>query len=670
MMRLYTILMAIFCVGLLAGCGDGESTMGTTVPDGSVASGGDTAPTSAGSGDSASGITLAKGTSAPLIQSSDIYGADVDLASIIEEDPGLVIVFFFTVDSGQAIAAKLRSLDTGFGQDLKVVALGIKEDESALKSFADTNNIGYHIIEANALEGADWLDDINALPLTLFVHPNEDREIVQRLAGAGSDNANIITQVAKKFFQRGKYGVAESMTNSATESGEDAAGIGAVRGFVLQGQGKLDEAEEEFKSIDLQGGLASVAYARGKYDLALSHAAQSESSLASTVKAQVHLKNGKVDEAIAAAQEAEARIGDDWDKSQAANIHGRALHENGNVDGAIGKYSEATDFSNYNTTAMANRASAHREKGELEEAQAVLDKSQGWGGAEDDLTVMMLAQVKKELEQSNDSERQERIRGLITDLGERYRKMKENGDTEPQDTWSTRPQVIAFLQSTSSSSVFFERAGMEMVIKREIEARVAADPRVQVVERDMLEALLQELNLGSSEIADSNTQLQLGKVLAARMIGILEFSRFGKDNVMNTRLADTQTTEVHPLPMVQIKDGASLEEIVQSSVDAIIARFVEGRELRGLIGNDPTDENMIVNLGKVHGVTQGMRFDVVKEGEPMKIGGRVVGNVQVLVAVIEVVSVEEQYSICKLVMKKGDDVVLAGEMKVKQNKVS
>jgi hypothetical protein len=248
--------------------------------------------------------------------------------------------------------------------------------------------------------------------------------------------------------------------------------------------------------------------------------------------------------------------------------------------------------------------------------------------------------------------------------------MKENGDTEPQDTWSTRPQVIAFLQSTSSSSVFFERAGMEMVIKREIEARVAADPRVQVVERDMLEALLQELNLGSSEIADSNTQLQLGKVLAARMIGILEFSRFGKDNVMNTRLADTQTTEVHPLPMVQIKDGASLEEIVQSSVDAIIARFVEGRELRGLIGNDPTDENMIVNLGKVHGVTQGMRFDVVKEGEPMKIGGRVVGNVQVLVAVIEVVSVEEQYSICKLVMKKGDDVVLAGEMKVKQNKVS
>ncbi len=667
MIRLQTILMAIFCVGLLAGCGGDDAATG---PDGSVASGGDAAPIFAGSGDSASGITLAKGSSAPLIQSSDIYGADVDLASIIEEDPGLVIVFFFTVDSGQAIAAKLRSLDTGFGQDLKVVALGIKEDESALKSFADTNNIGYHIIEANALEGADWLDDINALPLTLFVHPNEDREIVQRLAGAGSDNANIITQVAKKFFQQGKHGVAESMTNSATESGEDAAGIGAVRGFVFQGQGKLDEAEKEFKSIDMQEGLASVAYTRGKYDEALSHAAQSDSSLASTVKAQVHLKNGEVDEAIAAAQEAEARIGDDYEKSQAANIHGRALHENGNVDGAIGKYSEATDLSNYNTTAMGNRASAHREKGELEEAQAVLDKSQGWGGAKDDMIVMMLAQVKKELEQSNDSVRQERIRGLITDLGERFRKLKEQGETEPQDTWSTRPQVIAFLQSTSSSSVFFERAGMEMVIKREIEARVAADPRVQVVERDMLEALLQELNLGSSEIADSNTQLQLGKVLAARMIGILEFSRFGKDNVMNARLADTQTTEVHPLPMVQIKDGASLEEIVQSSVDAIIARFVEGRELQGLIGENPTDDNLIVNLGKVHGVTPGMRFDVVKEGEPMKIGGRVVGNAQVLVAVIEVTSVEDEYSICKLVMKKSDDVVLAGEMKVKQNKVS
>ena len=30
---------------------------------------------------------------------------------------------------------------------------------------------------------------------------------------------------------------------------------------------------------------------------------------------------------------------------------------------------------------------------------------------------------------------------------------------------------------------------------------------------------------------------------------------------------------------------------------------------------------------------------------------------------------EEEYSTCKLVMKKPDDVVLAGDMKVKQNKV-
>jgi tetratricopeptide (TPR) repeat protein len=671
MTRLRNILAAICVAGLLAGCGGGDATTGennTGVNAGS--------PTALGGGDagdsatsSAAGTSLAKGSSAPLIQSSDIYGADVDLAAIIEEEPGLVIMFFFTVDSGQAIAAKLRSLDTGFGQDLKVVALGIKEEESALKSFADENNIGYHIIEAEALEEADWLDDINALPLTLFVHPNKDREIVQRLAGAGSGNANIITQVAKKFFQHGRQDVAESIANAASESGEDGAGVAETLGFIYLRQGKTDEAQKEFKSFDLRDGLASVEYERGDYEKALYHAAQSESSLASTVEARIHLKNGKVDEAETAAQEAEARPGDDWQKSEAANISGRVKHEKGDVDGAIDKYKEATDLSNYNTTAMSNRAHAHREKGDIQEAQAVLEEAEGWGGAEDEMIVMMTRQVAKELENSNDLERLKLIQGQIKDLGARFRELQTNGDAEPQDTWSTRPQVVAFIESTAGGNPYFERAGMDMVIKREIEARVSADPRIQVVERDMLEALLQELNLGSSEIADKNTQLQFGKVLSARMLGIVEFGRFGKENVMNMRLADTQTTEVHSLPMVGIKDGASLGEIVQSGVDAIIARFVEGRELRGLLGSNPEDDNMIVNLGKAHGIAQGMRFDVVMEGEPVTAGGRVLGHAQVLVALIEVVSVEEEYSICKLVLKKDKSLVLTGDMKVKQNRV-
>lgn len=654
-------------VGLAAGCGgedDAANTAGADSGGSAVSGGGDSENATAAD----AGSALVKGSSAPLIQGTDIYGADVDLAAIIEEEPGLVIMFFFTVDSGQAIASKLRSLDAGFGQDLKVVALGIKEDQGTLKSFADENNIGYHILEANALANADWLDDVNALPLTLFVHPNKDREIVQRLAGAGSDNANIITQVAKKFFQRGRYDVAESLTNTASESGEDSDGVGEVRGFVFKQQGKLDEAYQEFEAIGSQEGQASVEYSRGNYEKALELAARSDTSLASTVTAQVHLRTGKIDDAIAAAAEAESRMGDDWQKSEAANVHGRALLENGDSDGAIEKFKDATDLSNYNMTAMSNRAHAHRERGEIDEAQAVLEEAEGWGGGRDEMIVMAMRQVAREQQRANDIQVREQIRTQIADLSERFKTLLEVGDSTPKDTWTTPPQVIAFIRSTSSSNPFFERAGMDMVIKREIEARIAADPRVQVVERDMLEALLQELNLGSSEIADSSTQLQLGKVLSARMMGIIEFGRFGKDNVMNLRLADTQTTEAHPLPMVQIRDGASLEEIVSGSVEAIIERFVEGRELKGLIGSNPTDESMIINLGNTHGVTPGMRFDVVEDGDEIKAGGQVIGYTMKTVAVIEVVSVEDGYSTCKLIMKRGDEVVFAGDMKVRQNK--
>ena len=79
---------------------------------------------------------LRRGAQAPLIEAIDIRGQEVNLLDIIDQNPDLVITFFFSVDSGREVALKLRGLQFAYQDSLKVIALGLKDDEEALKQFA------------------------------------------------------------------------------------------------------------------------------------------------------------------------------------------------------------------------------------------------------------------------------------------------------------------------------------------------------------------------------------------------------------------------------------------------------------------------------------------------------------------------------------------------------
>lgn len=67
---------------------------------------------------------------------------------------------------------------------------------------------------------------------------------------------------------------------------------------------------------------------------------------------------------------------------------------------------------------------------------------------------------------------------------------------------------------------------------------------VQIVERELLEKLLEELKLSSSSLADPETALRLGKVLSARIIITGSIMADAKGQTVLLRLVDTETTAV------------------------------------------------------------------------------------------------------------------------------
>ena len=244
-----------------------------------------------------------KGASAPSIDAVDIYGNAVNLDTLIQKGRAVIILFFFSEQTGEEMAAKLATLDTLYGgEELEVIGLGVHEDADALKKLARDFQIEYYLIENAAIVDTPWYKTIESLPLTLFV-VTENKTIGKVLRG-GSHGA-VLQAAAETFFQRGEYAQAQTIADKALASDENTTTVAALRGHILLAQGKLDEAEKEFGRINSTAGLAKTALTRGNVEEAIVLAERApQDGYAKAIKGKSLLYSGKLDEAQAVLQQA------------------------------------------------------------------------------------------------------------------------------------------------------------------------------------------------------------------------------------------------------------------------------------------------------------------------------------------------------------------------------
>lgn len=609
-----------------------------------------------------------EGDPVPEIQAQDIFGKAVNLNEILEKNPDLVILFFFTPENGKAIAAKLQALKRLYDSEaLSIIALGMESDKVALQSFADGLKIQYFLLADEQVKDAAWYKNVNQLPLTLFVHTPE-RKIERVLRGAGSEQANILKEVAENLFQQRKTEKASAVVATALESGEDTAAVRELNGHIMVAEGKLDEAEKEFGEIGDQGGLARVALERGDVEGAIAAADKAtDDAYAQAVKGEAQIKAGELDKAEASLAVAANADIPEWQKSEAVNAQGRLAQANGEIDKAVEQYAKAQSLDQYNVEALSNEGAAYRERGgenDLAKAEETLERAAAI--RPDELTGLMLQQVKAEIEEANDIKKGELIKSLIADLSKRYEELKASGAAEKADDWTSRPVVLAFLPGETQGRIVFDRAGTDVVLQREIETQVQGKNGIQVVERVMLDKLLQELNLGSSELASGDTQRRLGQVLSAGHLGFIDFAQVGADTMLYLRLIDSETTGIFFQASHKI-DDAKPTETVQAVVEALAEKLANAEPLQGLIADASAPDAVIINLGKKHGVAVGTEFKILEDGAPIEVGGKVIAHRQKPVGKLTLTSVEDDYAI-GTASNVAEGITLASEMKVQQLK--
>jgi class 3 adenylate cyclase/CHAT domain-containing protein len=160
----------------------------------------------------------------------------------------------------------------------------------------------------------------------------------------------------------------------------------------------------------------------------------------------------------------------------------------------------------------------------------------------------------------NDEKSRKRIDELVASLATQYRKGNFGVADAGRNANKPGPVTMVIMD--------VKPAGAERVADRDSMVSLLTQvlqngSTVQIVERELLEKLLEELKLSSSALADPVTALKIGRVLSARIIITGSIMAEGNRQTVMLRLIDTETTAVRKVVSAEIKSKILDRETVK-----------------------------------------------------------------------------------------------------------
>ena len=281
------------------------------------------------------------------------------------------------------------------------------------------------------------------------------------------------------------------------------------------------------------------------------------------------------------------------------------------------------------------------DSGQSVRAKAVLERAQALDPS-DAMTLALLRQTQEALAEEQDRARQTYIDSTVKELAAQFRNPPPRpANAGAVDDWTSGVMalsVLPFQDQTLPGAM--GRIGLETLLQQEVIRELQARG-FTIVERRLLDKVLAEVKLGSSQLADQDTQIKLGKLLASRLMvtGVLT-SQGGTTLTAAVRAIDTETTQ---LAMVRSErsTGAPNPTELASTIAQAVAKTVQDKfPLKGRIVS-VEGERAIINLGKKHGLATGQSFNVLSRGEPIELNGRVLGYRESRIAQVTVTEVED-----------------------------
>ena len=221
-----------------------------------------------------------------------------------------------------------------------------------------------------------------------------------------------------------------------------------------------------------------------------------------------------------------------------------------------------------------------------------------------DRGVQLAAQeITERLSWQADQEKQSRIDQLVEELLERGRNTINSLDDE--NRWTSKPLSVWLMDFEEAGYGLQEGQGRTVnILMRDM---LTKSPRVKMVERAVLDKLLSELQMGSSQLAERQTALSIGRLMAARILlpGQIQYGDGG--TLISIRAIDCETGQISASIVDTYNSAQTSLEIAQDmamrTAKALVAEFplrCRVSEVDGL--------KIVLDIGQNVGLQKGQYF--------------------------------------------------------------
>ncbi|MEI6127467.1 MAG: CsgG/HfaB family protein, partial [Pseudomonadota bacterium] len=389
-----------------------------------------------------------------------------------------------------------------------------------------------------------------------------------------------------------------------------------LQAYAMLHAGRHEEARRGFEGLPQNDprrfeGLAAVFYELGDSKTAFDMAdktleSASYNMYAGVLKGHILFSQGKLDEAMKEyAAAADRKVSLRWQKAEAYNGMGRICSSKGDMQKAAEYYGKAAESNPASSEIFTNQAFALQKAGNAPGAMNSFQKAAQINQTDQFAAVMLADAVKKQKAQE-DTSRQERIDKLVSELAASF--TAGGAAKAAADEWTSKPVTISFFNFAGKGAPS-QREGEDDYFQLKVSSLLQESGRVQIVERELLDKLLAELKLSSTNLVDPATSLKLGKILAARVIATGNIIRYNQDIQVSIRLTDTETTALKGAVTESEKE---IEKLAESVTKKILDKVKTGYPLRGTV-QSLEGSKVLLTIGAGAGVQDGMEFKVLEE---------------------------------------------------------
>ena len=366
------------------------------------------------------------------------------------------------------------------------------------------------------------------------------------------------------------------------------------------------------------GNTALAYYNEGNFDDALKTCKTLENKnpdfrLAYLIQGDIYLSKGTLNAAESAYQKAlQALKGTDLEKASALIGLGRVASLQKKTDAALQYYRQAIDSDPGSGKGYLSLAFILDDKGNYDEALKLLEKARKLT-PDDQIIASITNEIRKKIGLARDIEKQDRIDRMVKELLE---SMKSWPVALPSDVWISHPLTMWIIEFESHGYALQE--GEERLITAGISKYIHKHSCVRLVERSLLDRLLEELKLGTSKLAEPGRAISLGRIMAARLILSGRVIYMGPCTEISMRLIETETGEIKDTVSESFCSGDPVSVMVDKLSETLLSKLRELYPVRGRVLRMEGD-NVILNIGQKIRVRAGQRFKVVNDDVELEI---------------------------------------------------